>query len=331
MDIADPSLARPSVGPWRRAFGRLLHKKIAVVCLVVIATFYIAGIFAPVLSPYDYADTDLDRSFVGPSWSHPLGHDRLGRDTLTRNLYAARTTVIVTAATMAAGFIILPLTLGMLAGYRRGWVDSLIMRTGEILSSLPGLPMLVLINATLRPKFVDLVQRVEGWLPGVACTVTGSGGDERCRPLTDTGFADYFLIFFVLSLFGWVGGARLVRTQVLVLRDSEYVLSARSSGASTKRILFGHILPNILPLVVVGASASLGGIALTEIGLTFLGVGIQPPHPSFGALITDGASRTVLENHPQLLLVPAITVGSLVFAFNLLGDALSDILTPRAR
>ena len=104
-----------------------------------------------------------------------------------------------------------------------------------------------------------------------------------------------------------------------------------ASGASTKRILFQHLLPNVMPLVIVGASAALGSIAGAEIGLTFLGVGIQPPHPSFGALITDGASRTVLENHPQLLLVPAGVVATLIFAFNLLGDSLNDVFTPGSR
>jgi ABC-type dipeptide/oligopeptide/nickel transport system permease subunit len=115
------------------------------------------------------------------------------------------------------------------------------------------------------------------------------------------------------------------------MRSSEFILAAEASGAHTRRVLFSHILPNVMPLVIVGASASLGSIALTEIGLTFLGVGIQPPHPSFGALITDGAPRSVLENHPALLLVPATVVASLIFAFNLLGDSLNDVFTSKAR
>ena len=301
----------------RRSLRRLLRRKLAVICLVVIAVFYAAGILAPVIAPYSYTEQNLDRSFDGPSLQHPLGTDRNGRDSLSRTIYAARTTVIVTAATFATGFVLLPVALGMIAGYRRGFTDALINRTGEILASLPGLPMLVLINSTMRPRFELAVS----WFEDVI----------HYHGLTSSGFADYFLIFGVLSLFGWVGGARLVRTQVLMLRGSEFILAAEASGASTRRILFQHILPNIMPLVIVGASASLGSIALSEIGLTFLGVGVRPPHPSFGALITDGAGRSVLENHPELLLVPAGVVASLIFAFNLLGDALNDVFTSKAQ
>lgn len=312
FDEAEVTAGR-SGSPTRRMLRRLLRKKIAVACIVAIAVFYAAGMLAPWIAPYDYADQNLDLSFSGPSWDHPFGTDRAGRDMLSRSMFAARTTVIVTIATIAAGGFVLPLSLGLLAGYRGGWIDAAINRVGEIFASLPGLPMLVLINATLRPRFESAIDKI-GW-----------------EALSDSAFPQYFIIFFVLSLFGWVGGARLVRTQVLTLRNSEYVLSARASGASTRRILFAHLFPNILPLVLVGWSAALGAIAGSEIALTFLGVGVQPPHPSFGALITDGASRTVLENHPQLLLVPAGIVAGLIFAFNLLGDALNDVITPRAR
>ena len=321
-----------------RSLRRLLRRKLAVVCLVVIGVFYAAGILAPLIAPYSYTKQNLDLSFDSPSLHHPFGTDRNGRDVLSRTIFAARTTVVVTAATFATGFVLLPVTLGMIAGYRRGFIDALINRSGEILSSLPGLPMLVLINVTLRPRFENWVSRFEDLtdVPVVrsierALQLCDSSGDTfQCHPFTSSGFAGYFLIFGVLSLFGWVGGARLVRSQVLTLRSSEFILAAEASGASTRRILFQHILPNIMPLVIVGASASLGSIALSEIGLTFLGVGVQPPHPSFGALITDGASRSVLENHPQLLLVPAFVVASLIFAFNLLGDALNDVFTSRA-
>ncbi|HXK34203.1 MAG TPA: ABC transporter permease [Dehalococcoidia bacterium] len=312
-----PAEERRAASPFGRTLRRLLRKRLAVLCIAVIVVMYAVGILAPWIAPYSYSDQDLDNTFAGPSWEHPLGTDRLGRDMLSRSIFAMRTTVIVTLAVTATGSILLPLTLGMLAGYRRGWVDAVIMRTGEILASLPGLPLLILIATTLRPRFV-------GWIEDMEEAVGWSW-------LTETAFADFFIIFLALSLFGWVGGARLIRTQVMTLRDADYVLAAEAYGAGTMRILFRHLLPGVLPLVIVGVTASLGTIALAEIGLTFLGVGIQPPNPSFGALITEGAPRTVLENHPQLLLVPAAIVALMILSFNLLGDALNDVITPRAR
>jgi ABC-type dipeptide/oligopeptide/nickel transport system permease subunit len=325
---------------WSRASRRLMRKRIAVACLAVILSIYTLGILAPWIAPYGYSEQNLDASFEGPSSAHWLGTDRNGRDTLSRNLYAARTTVIVTIATVATGSVLLPLSLGLLAGYRGGWIDELINRIGEILASLPGLPMLLLIAVTLRPRVTGWLEDVESvliadWMkPGMEFLRLCGTADAiaTCdHPLTDSAFDDYFLIFFILSLFGWVGGMRLIRAQTLTLRGSEYVLAARASGASTARILYQHLLPNTLPLMVVGISASLGAVAGSEIALTFLGVGIQPPGASFGALINDGASRIALEHHPALLLVPGIIVASLIFAFNLLGDAVNDVITPGAK
>ena len=202
----------------RRSLRRLLRRRIAVACITLITLFYVTGVFAPLIAPHGYAQQDLDHSFEGPSMSRPLGTDRLGRDTLSRDIFAARTTTIVTAATVATGFVLLPVVLGMLAGYVGGWIDAGVNRVGEILASMPGLPMLVLINATLRPRFVRWVENL--------------GDFVHWQGISDSGFADYFLIFGVLSLFGWVGGARLIRSQVLTLRGSEFILAARASGAA---------------------------------------------------------------------------------------------------
>jgi ABC-type dipeptide/oligopeptide/nickel transport system permease subunit len=319
MDLPEEEIALEGGrgSPGFRTLRRILKRPLAVVCLIIIIALYLVGIFAPWIAPYGYAEQNLDISFEGPSWDHPFGTDRNGRDLLSRTIWAMRTTVIVTMATIMTGGILLPLTLGMLAGYRRGMTDSVIMRTGEILASLPGLPMLILINATLRPRFVEWAENL--------------GEKLGTTWFTDSGFADYFLIFFVLSLFGWVGGARLIRTQTLTLRGAEYVRAAESFGASTPRILFRHLLPGVMPLIILGLSAGLGTIALAEIGLTFIGVGIQPPQASFGALIQDGAPRTVFENHPELLLVPGTVVVLLLLSFNLLGDAMNDVVTSRHR
>jgi ABC-type dipeptide/oligopeptide/nickel transport system permease subunit len=132
-------------------------------------------------------------------------------------------------------------------------------------------------------------------------------------------------------LFGWVGGARIIRAQILALRETEFVLAANSLGASTPRILVRHLLPNISNFLIVSMSLSLAGIAGSEIGLTWLGIGIQPPRPSFGALIYDASGVRTIQAYPYLMFFPAAIVAGLIFAFNLLGDALTDVFTPKAR
>ena len=300
--------------PLGLAIRRLLRKKIAVLALAFILVFYFAGLFAPVVAPQSYTKQDLDHVYQGPSLAHPLGTDSLGRDVLSRVIWASRTTVIVTVATLVTGGLVLSVSLGLLAGYLGGKVDTIIMRVGDVFFALPGLPMLILINATLKPRVVnqEWIKTLEDWL-------------------RVDGLPDYILIFGALSLFAWVGGARVIRSQILALRETEYVLAARAMGGSTWRVVFRHLLPNVSNIVIVGLSASLGAIAGTEIALTWFGVGIQPPTPSFGAMLFEGGSIRTLQAYPQLLLVPGAVVAALIYSFNLLGDALTDVLTPRAR
>jgi ABC-type dipeptide/oligopeptide/nickel transport system permease subunit len=310
----DEALVSKGRGPLAVAMRRLLRKKVAVAALAFIAVFYFCGVFAPWVAPHSFTDQNLDNVLQGPSWEHPFGTDRLGRDMLSRVIWASRTTVVVTVATLVTGGIILAVGLGLLAGYVGGKVDTAVMRLGDVLFALPGLPMLIMINATLGDRV-----RGMGWLKTLEDT------------LRIEGFPDYVLIFGALSIFSWVGGARVIRSQVLALRETEYVQAARAMGASTARIIVHHLLPNVSNIVIVSLSASLGAIATTEIALTWFGVGIQPPTPSFGAMLFEGGSIRTLQADPHLLLVPAAVVAALIFSFNLLGDALTDILTPHAR
>ncbi len=296
---------------------RLVRKRLAVVALVVIAIIYLAGIFAPLVAPYGFADTDFANTFAGPSLEHPLGTDRLGRDLLSRVMWSAQTTVIISVAAILTGGLALGVTLGLLAGYAGGRVDNLIMRVADAFFGLPEILILLLITATVRPRVEDFFDKFDGW------PILGG--------LNEAGLPDYFLIFGVLSLFGWVGMARIVRSQVLSLRETDYVMAARAAGARTPRVLFHHLLPNVSNIVIVAVTFSLGAIAGTEIALTWLGLGIQPPHPSFGVMIFDGSGLTNLRAHPILMLVPAVAVAALLFSFNLLGDALNDVFNPHRR
>ena len=181
---------------------RLARKRLAVVALVIIGVIYLAGILAPIAAPHGFAEVDFRNTFAGPSLDHPFGTDRLGRDMLSRVMWASQTTVIISAAAILTGGLALGVTLGLLAGYAGGRTDNLIMRVADAFFALPDILLLLLITATVRPRVEDFFQRFDGW------PVLGG--------LIDQGLPDYFLIFGALSLFGWVGMARIVRSQVLV-------------------------------------------------------------------------------------------------------------------
>lgn len=309
-----------SISPLGLAWRRLVKKRIAMLALAFICVFYFFGTTAPFLTDAgviaSYREQDLEQALLGPSWEHPFGTDRLGRDQLSRVIWASQTTVIITVLTLITGSLLLAVTLGLISGYMGGWIDSLIMRTGDTFASLPTLLMLILINATLG-------DRVRGWAGDVE-DFTGIGG------IVQHGVADYFLVFAALSAFSWVGLARILRSQILALRETEFILAARMVGASRRRIMFRHLLPNVSNVIIVSMSLGLAGIAGSEIFLTWFGVGIKPPNPSFGAMIFEASSVRTVNQHPYLLLFPGGVVAGLLFSFNLLGDALTDVFTPKA-
>lgn len=308
----------PALRPGRLRFlRRLLRRPMAVAALVIILSVYLAGILAPWVAPYGFNETDFRNRFSGPTWQHPLGTDRLGRDLLSRVIWSAQTTTIISVAAVITGGLALGVSLGLLAGYAGGRTDSIIMRLADAFYSVPTILLLLIINATMKSRVVDVFRQIEEF--------TGFSG------LVSSGAPTYFLVFGALSIFGWVGMARLVRSQVLSLRQSAFVLAARAAGASTPRILFRHLLPNLTNLIVVVVTLSLGAVAGSEVALTWLGIGVQAPHPSFGIMIFEGSGLSNLKAHPNLILVPAVVVASLMLSFNLLGDALTDVLSPRRR
>ncbi|HLF04197.1 MAG TPA: ABC transporter permease [Dehalococcoidia bacterium] len=309
--------AQPSQGYWAVSLRRLLHRKLAVVCLGVILLMYGAGLLAPLTTPYGYNDQNLSIAKQGPSLAHPLGTDRLGRDLLTRVIYGLRTTVIITLVSLLTGSLALGIMLGLAAGYFGKLVDAIIMRVGEVTSSFPDIFLVLIIVATVKPRVVTWVRGFEA--------ATGIEGIVRL------GVVDYFVISAALAAFSWFGMARLVRGQVLQARENQYVEAARSIGASTPRILWVHLLPNVMSPVIVSVSAGLAGFAGAEVILSWLGIGIQPPTPSLGLMIFENGNIGVLRSDPHLLLVPVGTLTLLLFAFNLLGDAVNDAFNPRAR
>ncbi|SUZ48590.1 uncharacterized protein METZ01_LOCUS1444 [marine metagenome] len=277
---------------------------------------YGSGILAPLVTPYGFNDQDLSITKQGPSISHPFGTDRLGRDIFTRIIYGLRTTVIITVVTLVTGSLLIGISLGLLAGYFGRFIDTLIMRVGEVSSAFPEIFLVLIIISTVKTPVTVWVRKIE---------------DIVGFDIVSLGVVDYLVLSLALAIFSWFGMARLVRGQVLQVRENQYVESARAIGVPTSRILMRHVLPNVMGPVIVMVSAGLAGVAGSEVLLSFLGIGIQPPTPSLGLMIFENGSISVLRSNPHLLLFPVLTLSMLLFTFNLLGDAVNDAFNPRAR
>ena len=310
-----PNLER-SPSYWAISIRRLLRKKLGVACLTIILLMYGSGILAPLVTPYGFNDQDLSITKQGPSISHPFGTDRLGRDIFTRIIYGLRTTVIITIVTLVTGSLLIGISLGLLAGYFGRFIDTLIMRVGEVSSAFPEIFLVLIIISTVKAPVTVWVRKIEEIV----------GFD-----IVSLGVVDYLVLSLALAIFSWFGMARLVRGQVLQVRENQYVESARAIGVPTSRILMRHVLPNVMGPVIVMVSAGLAGVAGSEVLLSFLGIGIQPPTPSLGLMIFENGSISVLRSNPHLLLFPVLTLSMLLFTFNLLGDAVNAAFNPRAR
>jgi len=292
---------------WRELWRRLRRNRSAVMGLIIAALMYVTALFAPWLAPYGYDEQNLDAVEQPPSWAYPLGTDEVGRDLLSRIIWGTRSaafvSITVTLVNLAMG-----VPLGTVAGYFRGWVDTLIMRLADILFAFPGLLFVLFIAATIKPSIV-------AWVKAVGLV-----------DLARSGYVDYLVVIVALGLVGWPGLARLVRGQILSLKEQEFIVGARAIGASTWRIMFRHLLPNALPPLIVAISMGIGGIILSESTLSLLGIGLQPPNPSWGAMIYG--NYIYWRTRPHLVIVPGLVLAAVVFAFNFLGDGLNEALNP---
>lgn len=255
---------------------------------VLLATVIIAAVFAPLIAPHDPMRGDLANDYLArPGGTFHLGADAQGRDVLSRVLYGARISLMVGIISQAVA-VLLGVTLGLLAGYYRGWIDLLVMRLADITLAFPSLLLLIAVAAAVRPS-----------LP---------------------------VIFIVIGAVGWAGMARLVRAQVLVLSSADFVSAARALGATDRRILLAHMLPNVRTPVIIAATLGVAGAIMAEAALSFVGLGAQPPTPSWGSMVAEG--RDLLRVAPWVSVVPGIAVGVAVLGFNLVGDALREALDP---
>lgn len=301
----------------QEAVGRLFRNKAAIVGIVIITAFVLIAAFAPVIAPHNPLQLNSGKDYLPPFWvekaangkagnpSFIFGTDTLGRDVLSRVIYGARVSMIVGFVPTTV-ILLLGTVIGMIAGYMGGQTDNLLMRMTDVIYAFPDLLFFIIAMVALRDTWIGNL------LNGL------------------------FLLFIALAIVNWVGVARLVRGQVLSLKQKEFIEAARSIGAKAPRIMFRHLLPNTVSVLVVSAAFQIPGMIITEATLGYLGLGLRPATDpksffitSWGALLLEG--QTAINAQPWMLLTPAICIALVVLAFTFLGDGLRDALDPRMR
>lgn len=275
----------------RRTFRRFTRNRLAVTGFVIIILMILLGIFAPWIAPYPddaFGAVHMDRSLQGPSFDHLMGTDDLGSDVFSRVLYGARYSL-----SMGIGLVLIAVLIGVplgaIAGFFGGMIGEIIMRITDIFLTIPGIILALAIGAALGPGLLNAM--------------------------------------FAIALVWWPGFCRLTQGQVMALRETTYVEAATVVGASEKRIIFRHILPNTLTAIIVKISMDIGFAILTAAGLSFIGIGAQPPTPEWGVMVSIG--RQFMPNWWWYATFPGLAIFLAVFAFNMLGDGLRDALDPR--
>jgi len=275
---------------WGSFWRAIRANRLTMAGLLVVLTLLFVAAAAPLLTPHDPFGIDVDAVLLPPSWSHPFGTDDLGRDVLSRMIMGSRVSLQV--GLVSAGIAtLLGAALGALAGYYGGWVDGLIMRLTDMMLCFPTFFLILAVIAILDPSIANIMA--------------------------------------VIGLTSWMGVARMVRAEFLTLKEREFVLAAKAMGAGDMRIIFRHILPNAMAPVLVAATLGVAGAILTESGLSFLGLGVQPPDPSWGNILGQG--KSYIELGWWLSAFPGLAILITVLGYNLLGEGVRDALDPRLR
>lgn len=295
VELAEKSTSA-SVSPSGEAWQRLKRNPVAVVSGVLILLLLLVAIFAPLIATHTQDAQDREHILISSGYGHRLGTDNLGRDTFSRLIYGARISLAV-GVVVELIEIVIGVSLGLMAAYKGGWWDTLLMRFTDAMFAFPDLLFAILLVGIFQPKSAAL---------------------------------SFLTVFIALALVNWPGMARLVRGQALALRDKEFVDAARSIGVTGWGIVTRHLLPNMLGPIVVAVTVNIANVILAEATLSFLGIGsTDPSYPSWGRMIST--ARDYLRGNPQLILYPSFALAITVVAFNFFGDALRDALDPRLR
>ncbi|WP_042479029.1 oligopeptide ABC transporter permease [Bacillus ndiopicus] len=284
---------------WRQIARRFLQNKMSLIGLAFLIFIILFSFIGPFFSPYVNLGVDPTNINQSPSAQHWLGTDKLGRDVLTRLMLAGRISLLVGLGAMVMS-VVIGGVLGIISGFYRGIVDQIIMRIADVLMTLPGLPLLFIMAAILSEWKVPTEYRI-------------------------------YIVMLMLSIVGWPGLARLVRSQILSLSERQFMQATEALGLRDTRKLFKHLLPNIIPLLIVSGTLSVGGAILSESTLSFFGLGVVPPDASWGNMITSANSLLDFQKRPWLWVPPGLAIFLTVISINLLGDGLRDAIDPNMR
>ena len=296
----------------RDAMHRLLKNRAAVAGGAILLVIVLAAVFADFVAPYSITEGKIRDNYAGPSASHPLGCDFMGRDMLSRLIYGARISLAAGLIGALTAFVI-GVTFGLIAGFFGGKTDNIMMRFVDIMYSFPTLLLIILLMVFFKSSFS---------ISGVA-----EGGLRGALSDIDRAMGGMFFIFLGIGLTSWLGMARLVRGMVLSVRGKEYVEAARAVGTPRSKILLRHVLPNVLGPAIVAQALQIPGFILYEAFLSFIGLGVNPPTPSWGMMLSEG--YVAMRSHFHLVLWPALAISITLFAFNFLGDGVRDAFDPR--
>lgn len=285
--------------PWKTALRRFKRNKLAVLGFIMLVFMFILCFIGPWLSPHNLYDYSLKSKNLAPNSTYWLGTDKLGRDILLRMMLAGRISLLVgLVATLIT--VLIGATLGALAGYYGKFVDTIIMRVADIFMALPSLPILIILGAVLSDLKVDPSKRI------------------------------YFLMI-IIGILNWTTLARLVRGQILTLREQEFMQATEALGLKDRRKIFKHLIPNTVPVIIVTATLSVAGAILSESALSFLGIGVVPPTPSWGNMISAANNLIDFRKRPWLWIPPGMCILITSVAINLIGDGLRDALDPKTK
>jgi len=305
-------LERPEVSLWKDAFRRMCKNKMAILGAIIIITLFVLAIFAPYIAPYHYAEGSLKDNYAKPGDKYLLGADFMGRDVLSRIIYGTRISLSVGIIGASTAFI-LGVLYGLISGYYGGKIDNIMMRIVDIMYGFPTLLLIILMMVLFKSTFA----------------VTTPGTIAGTLSAIDNAFGGLFFIFIGIGVTAWIGMARIARGMALSLREKEFVEAARATGNSNFQIMIKHILPNLIGPCIVAVTLQIPRYITFEAFLSFIGLGVNPPTPSWGMMISEGYKA--IRSYPHLALYPGIALAITMMAFNFLGDGLRDALDPRMK